>query len=79
VLAIQNFSRPAAAATIPGTGALAPAQIRPLSAVRSGQNYLEAHSDPSAQAVPEAGVQKRDRLHRLHNATLRCCRAQTRL
>lgn len=57
VLAIQNVSRPAVAATIPETGALAPAQSVPEAAVQSVTDYLEAHSDPSAQAVPEAGVQ----------------------
>lgn len=57
VLAIQNVSRSAVAATIPETGALAPAQSVPEAAVQSVTDYLEAHSDSSAQAVPEAGVQ----------------------
>jgi len=55
VLAIQNVTRPAQAAT--NAGSPSPAQSVPDASVQGVANYINAHSDSSAQAVPEAAVQ----------------------
>jgi hypothetical protein len=59
-LAIQNVSRRVTIASIPNTGAGAPAvqvQSVPDASAQGVTNYINAHSGPSAQSVPEAGVQ----------------------
>jgi hypothetical protein len=59
-LASQNISRRATIASIPNTGAGAPAvqaQSVPDASAQGVTNYINAHSGPSAQSVPEAGVQ----------------------
>jgi hypothetical protein len=59
-LAIQDVSRRATTASIPDTGAGAPAgqaQSVPEAGVQGVADYIEAHSGPSAQTVPDAAAQ----------------------
>jgi len=68
-LAVQNITRRATTATIPNTGAGAPAQPQsvPEAAVQGVADYINAHSGPFAQSVPDAGVQSVTDYIRLHS------------